>query len=189
MRPFVVFALPRSRTAWMSRYLSYDGRFLVGHDIAARSDSIEGFFRNFDEGLSGTVETGAMMGWRLFREKFPDAPIVTVRRPITDVELSLAQFGVYPREGDLKARAAILDEIEKEPGMLTMSFRDLYSASNRRRVFEHCLRRPWDPHWDAKLAPVNTQIDVVAALKAVAENQNAIAAMKKEVEARASVDA
>jgi hypothetical protein len=183
MQPFVVFALPRSRTAWMSRYLSYDGRFLVGHDIAARSDSIEGFFRNFDEGLSGTVETGAMMGWRLFRERFPDAPIAVVRRSIEDVKLSLARFGVAPREGDLEARAAVLDELEKEPGVLSVTFRDLCEARNRRRVFEHCLGCAWDQEWDARLASVDIQVDFMRELREVAVNQERIAAMKRVVEA------
>lgn len=188
MAPFIVFALPRSRTAWLARYLSYNGR-LVGHDVAAKSASIAGFFHNFATDMDGTVETGAMMGWRLFREQFPEAPIAVIRRPIEDVKLSLSQFGVVPRDGDLEARDVFLDEIERQFGVLTMSFRDLYSNENRQRMFEHCLHRPWDPHWDAKLAPINIQIDVDAALRAVATNQIAIAAMKREVAARSSVDA
>ena len=112
MRPFVVFALPRSRTAWLAKYLSYSGES-VGHDVAVRSDSIESFFSHFDEGMIGTVETGAMAGWRLLRERVPAAAIAVVRRPIEDVKLSLSQFGVFPRAGDLEGRAAVLDEIDE----------------------------------------------------------------------------
>jgi len=184
--PFIAFALPRSRTAWLSRYLAYDGR-QVGHDVAARSNSIAGFFRNFDEGMAGTVETGAMMGWRLFRERFPSAPITVVRRSVQDVYLSLSQFGIFPLAGDLEARSAILDELEKEPGVLSVSFRDMYSEKSRRRVFEHCLGRRWDQEWDARWAPVNVQVDVAVAMRAVAANQDAIVAMKEEVRSSVGV--
>lgn len=185
MRPFVVFALPRSRTAWLSKYLSYSGE-CVGHDIAARSASIDDFFHNFDSGMIGTVETGAMAGWRLLRERFPAAAIAVVRRPIEDVKLSLSQFGIVPRAGDLEERDAILDEIEREPGVLSMSFRDLYEQKNRRRMFEHCLIYGWKPEWDARWAHVNVQIDLVAELREVAANQVSIDAMKREVAAHCS---
>lgn len=183
MRPFVVFALPRSRTAWLAKYLSYGGE-RVGHDMAARSASIDDFFRNFDEGVIGSVETGAMAGWRLLRERYPAAPIAVVRRPIEDVRLSLSQFGVAPRAGDLEARSAVLDEIERQPGVLSMTFRELYEQKNRRRMFEHCLIYGWKSEWDARWAHVNIQVDLAKELREVAENQIAIAAMKKGLAAR-----
>ena len=184
MRPFVVFALPRSRTAWLSKYLAYGGE-RVGHDVAAKSASVEDFFHAFDEGMIGTVETGAMAGWRLLRERFSAAAIAVVRRPIEDVKLSLSQFGVAPRDGDLEARSALLDEIEREPGVLSMTFRDLYEQKNRRRMFEHCLVvYGWKPEWDARWAHVNVQIDFAQALRDVAANQVAVVAMKKELAAR-----
>jgi hypothetical protein len=183
--PFIVFALPRSRTAWLAQYLAYDGR-IVGHDIAPKSDSIEGFFSAFDNGMSGTVETGAMMGWRLFRERFPEAAIAVIRRPVQDVKRSLGQFGIFPREGDLEAKDAILDEIAREAGVLSVSFFGLYNEIIRRSLFEHCLPCWWDQQWDKKLAALNIQIDVMDAMKKVAANQDAIIAMKKEIEARAN---
>ncbi len=35
MRPFVVFGLPRSRTAWLSRFLTY-GDWVCGHAVRER---------------------------------------------------------------------------------------------------------------------------------------------------------
>ncbi len=183
MRPFVVFALPRSRTAWLAKYLSYGGE-RVGHDMAVRSASIDDFFRNFDEGVIGSVETGAMAGWRLLRERYPAAPIAVVRRPIEDVRLSLSQFGVAPRAGDLEARSAVLDEIERQPGVLSVTFHDLYEQETRRRMFEHCLIYGWKPEWDARWAHVNIQVDLAKEMREVAQNQIAIVAMKKELAAR-----
>jgi len=102
------------------------------------------------------------------------------------VKLSLSQFGIVPRAGDLEERDAILDEIEREPGVLSMSFRDLYEQKNRRRMFEHCLIYGWKPEWDARWAHVNVQIDLVAELREVAANQVSIDAMKREVAAHCS---
>ena len=118
------------------------------------------------------------------RERFPAAAIAVVRRPIEDVKLSLSQFGVTPRAGDLEARDALLDEIERAPDVLSMSFRDLYEQKNRRRMFEHCLIYGWKQAWDEQWAHVNIQVDFTQALRDVAENQAAIVAMKRELEVR-----
>src|ERR1700743_833304 len=94
-RPFVVFALPRSRTAWLAHWLSLQQD--VGHDISILCDSPEDFFRQFAEGkMRGCVETAAIDAWRLIRARMPEARFVTIRRPLGAVRVSLLKFGLDP---------------------------------------------------------------------------------------------
>jgi hypothetical protein len=63
--PFVIFGLPRSRTAWLAHWLGL-GRGLVGHDMAIEANTAQGFLDALWQ-RAGTVETGAMRAWRLLR--------------------------------------------------------------------------------------------------------------------------
>lgn len=176
---FLVLALPRSRTAWTSHYLAY-GNTLVGHDIAPFCRSVSDFAEVFAR-LRGSVETGAVVGWRVFVELFPSAKLALIRRPVEEVRRSLAQFGVEAVPGELEARDAMLDEVALVAGAPSFEFRDLYLPGCRKRLFEHCLDAPWDPAWDAALAPVNIQIDVRERLAWLAHHQPSITGLKQEV--------
>jgi len=175
--PFVIFALPRSRTAWTSFYLSQQTRF-VGHDMALFCEKPDDFFTAFDNGMSGTVETGAVLGFRMIMDRLRGARFATIRRPINQVKRSLAQFGVIPVEGDLESKDRLLDELERVPGVLSISYDDLYDAAYRRRLFEHCLQEPFDTKWDGLTAHVNRQIDVFAQLRVIEARRNKIEALK-----------
>src|SRR5258706_482392 len=63
--PFIVFTLPRSRTFWLSRFLSGDGTTKpCGHDVGAMVDTLADAKTVITEALVGTVETGSMLAWR-----------------------------------------------------------------------------------------------------------------------------
>jgi hypothetical protein len=177
MRPFVVFALPRSRTAWICYYLAQNKR-LVGHDTAIWCKRPGDFFANFSGGMAGTIETGAMIAWRRIFDAMPDARFAVIKRPVEDVKRSLSQFGVYAADGELERKNALLDEISEQPNVLTVPFSGLYAAESRGRLFEHCIGEPYDPIWDATIAHRNIQIDVFERLRALAANQDDIEHLK-----------
>src|SRR5215469_4135466 len=82
--PFVIFALPRSRTFWASRYLSYGG-WHCGHDEAAHLRSEADVRSWLAQPATGTVETAAAPFWRLLRHYRPDARVAVIRRPVDEV--------------------------------------------------------------------------------------------------------
>lgn len=177
-QPFIVFALPRSRTAWTTYYLAQNKR-LVGHDIGIWCKKPDDFFANFGEGgMAGTVETGAMIGWRLIRERVPDARFAVIRRPVDGVKRSLGQFGIVPNAGEMEARDRMLDEIAAHPGVLSVTFSGMYEATTRGLLYEHCLQEPYDGLWDAQVAGRNIQIDVFERIRRLEENQSGIAELK-----------
>ena len=158
---FVILSLPRSRTAWLSRFLSY-GDWACGHDELRHCRSLDDVKSWFSQENTGTCETAAAPFWRLIPE---GVKVVVIRRPVDDVVQSLARFGVDPAVSVplMRRLDAKLGQIEKRvPGVLSVQFAELEREDVCARVFEHCLPYRHDPAWWGKLAPLNLQINMRA---------------------------
>jgi L-amino acid N-acyltransferase YncA len=164
---FLILALPRSRTFWLSRFLQY-GEWTCGHDEARHVRSMDDVRSWFSQSGVGSVETAAAPFWRLVPS---GVRMVVVRRPVNDVVNSLIATGISFNREKLTARMRHLDrkldQIERA-GALSVQFADLVSESACARVFEHCLGLPHDSAWWARLAPVNLQINLASELRYVA---------------------
>jgi hypothetical protein len=159
--PFVVFAMPRSRTKWLSTYLSY-GDWHCGHDQIVHCRTLDDVTSWLAQPFTGTVETAAAPYWRLLPE---DVRVVTLRRPVADVVASYARAGltfdpaVMTRLMTYQERK--LDQIEaRRPGVVSVSFDDISAETGCARVFEHCLGVAHDPAWWGMCDPVNIQINM-----------------------------
>ena len=183
--PFIVFSLPRSRSAWMSVFLSHGGHF-VGHDIGTECKAPEDFLDALAGKLSGTCETGAMFAWRLLRHELPDCKFVVIRRPRSEVTASLGRFGLRGFEDEMKRRDELLDEIAALPVTLAVKFSDLASADACKQVFEFCLRRQMDWQWWSHLSDLNIQVDMRRTLLRLGDNHHRIEALKSAVLRRQS---
>lgn len=144
--PFIILALPRSRTKWLSEYLSYEP-WICGHEELEHCHTLDDIATWFSQPHIGTVETCAAPFWRLLPK---DARIAVVRRPVNDVLDSLARHGIG---GDtvaemIRACDRKLDQIEhRVPGVLSVRFDDLDREHVSAKLFEHCLQLPHDPPW------------------------------------------
>lgn len=174
--PFVIFALPRSRTAWLSRWLSYGG-MQVGHDLGPRSDTCQGFLDKLWP-LAGTVETGAQDAHHLLRHAMPDAKFVVIHRPVIDVEKSLARVEIVERPGELQRRDDVLHQID--------GWHIVYDELNDVRIcaklWEHLYPAipfdfAWWRHWDQQ----NVQIDVHAEMQMLVDRQQQITRLQHEI--------
>ena len=159
MSGFIVYGLPRSRTAWLARFLSY-GEWHCGHEELRHARSLADVKAWWSQPCTGTAETAAAPFWRLVPS---DVRVVVIRRPVDEVVESLARLG-FDRDAMLplmRRQDAKLDQIEKRvPGVLSVRFADLENEATCARVFEHCLPYKHDPAWWATIAPVNIQIDM-----------------------------
>lgn len=174
--PFIIFALPRSRTAWLSQWLAYGGR-KVGHDIAIDCATPEEFLDRLS-GLDGTVETGAMVAWRLIRARLPDAKFVTIRRSVEEVQRSLAALGVIADVDDMKMKNLILSRMfleDRTTGLF--SFDQLRDANHRKELFEHLIG-PFDEEWDRSF-DYNIQINIWEQIARLTANRDKIANLKR----------
>jgi GNAT superfamily N-acetyltransferase len=167
--PFVVFALPRSRTFWASRFLSYGG-WACGHDEALHVRALDDVRSWFAQPYVGTVETAAAPFWRLLHAVCPQAKVVVIRRPVSDVVTSLMALGITFDKamltGKMERLNAKLDQIERRvPGVLSIQYADLATEDGCAALFEHCLPFKHDHQWWKSAAPVNLQINLPAMLR------------------------
>ncbi len=164
--PFVIFGLPRSRSFWLSRFLSYGG-WTCGHDEARHVRGLDDVKSWLAQPCVGAVETAASPFWRLLP---PGMRVVVVRRPIAEVTASLTATGLKFDAAKLDERLrylnAKLDQIEKRvPGVLSVNFADLADEATCEKVFEHCLPFKHDSARWAQLSAMNLQTDLPALLR------------------------
>jgi hypothetical protein len=167
--PFVVFALPRSRTAWLSRYLSY-GDWHCGHDELRHARTLDDVKAWIGQPNTGTVETAGAPFWRLAQQFRPGMQTIVIRRPVADVVESLMRldlgFDRAPMTAAMVRLDRKLDQIEaRVPGCLSVRFDDLADEATCARLFEHCLPYQHDPAWFATMAPLNLQISMAAMMR------------------------
>jgi len=164
---FLVLGLPRSRTAWLSRFLTY-GDHICGHEELRHCRSIDDVKSWLSMEHIGSAETAAAPFWRLLLRLAPDVRVVVVRRPVADVVESLAAFG-FDRpvmEPMMRRLDAKLGQIVKRvPNVMEVTFNSLNDEQTCKAVFEHCLPYPFDrKHWQ-KLAGENVQCDMRALVR------------------------
>ena len=147
-KPFVVLAVPRSRTYWLSKFLTY-GDYECGHEQILGLRSMADLKSWKAQGFVGSAETAGASWWRLL----DGVNIVTVRRPVkecVDSMLAVDMKGVcgFERETLTKRFEQIdakLTQIEhRMPNVLSVQFADLANEETCARVFEHCLPYPHD---------------------------------------------
>lgn len=183
--PFIILSLPRSRSAWLAHFLRYSGR-AVHHDLATECSSV-GDFKAKLRLLDGTVETGAVLGWRLIREELPEAKLVVVRRDFREVGLSLAKFGLQPPWHELIQRAMMLDAVSEVPGVLTIEYSALDDPLVCKALFEFCLDLPFDWAWWQQFHTTNIQVNMPRRLAHLAANYANLEAFKLEVSTKSQL--
>lgn len=154
-----MFGLSRSRTYWLSRFLSY-GDWHCGHDESRHMGTLDDVRAWLSQPCTGTVETAAAPWWRLALHYRPDLKIVTVRRPIAEIVASAARVGWTVDPAKLRRRSAKLDQIEaRVPGVMKLSYADLAREDVCAAVFQHCLPYAADHDWWASLSRQNLQVN------------------------------
>lgn len=181
---FVVFSLPRSRSAWLSVFLGQNGRG-AGHDIGIECATPEDFIDHL-KGLGGTCETGAAFAWPLIRQALPDVKFAVILRDPAEVCASLARFGLTGLEDEMAQRVAHLSEIAALPGTLNLTYEALADPQACRLLFEHCREEPFDAENWRRLAALNIQVDMPARLARLHANHDRIEGLKASVRGRLS---
>lgn len=183
--PFVIFALPRSRTTWLSQFLSYGG-WHCGHEESRHFRSLDDLKNWLSQPMTGSAETAAAPFWRMLPKYRPDAKVVVVRRPVEDVVESLlrldmhgsAQFDRDTLTRHMTRLDGKLGQIERRlPNVLSVQFPELGNEATAARVFEHCLPFAFVPSWWRKWRHVNVQCSMPALARYYAANRTAMDVM------------
>ena len=170
--PFLILALPRSRTAWLSRFLSYRP-WTCWHEQARYVRDVTDVRSWLSQPFTGSAETTGARWWRLINALRPDAKIVVIRRPVDEVVESVMRIDLG--EGRTFSRPLLtttlqrldraLDDVEHRLSPLSVEFKSLESEETCKQVFEHCLETPHDHDWWKSLATVNVQCDFPALMR------------------------
>lgn len=168
--PFIVYGLPRSRTYWLSRFLTH-GETKCGHDELRYIRGLDDIKSLLSMPSYGSVETAAAPWWRLIHAMRPDIRTVIVRRPVLDVVDSLLAAGlpVSDRHALWVAMRRLdrkLDQIKaRVPGVLEVSFDDLRREETCARVFEHCTGQVLGSRWWRHMSAQHLTIDMQAMVR------------------------
>jgi hypothetical protein len=183
--PFIIYCLPRSRSAWLTHFLNYPmARPLqrVAHDVAPLCRSVENFIKAYkEEGMWGSVELGGIIGWQVIRKEMPNLKTVVVKRPLQEVYNSIVALGLQPDLTALAEHGELLDVVGSQPGVYTISSESLDSPMMCKWLFEYCLELEFDFEWWAHLAPLNIQVDVDGVMKVKGEIDERMELYKKDV--------
>ena len=188
--PFIIYALPRSRTAWLSRFLSYR-KWICHHQAAITMRTMSDVVTFFSQPCTGAAETAASPGWRILRHHFPNMNIIVVNRSINDVFLSMISvetYGIFGYDRDILMRglereSRDLRRISQESDVLTVDFDALNNIDTCAEVFERCLPYRFDEVWWRRLKDRNIQADVPSVMRYYMMNFNAIGDFKKACKA------
>lgn len=169
MRPFIVYALPRSRTAWLARFLTY-GDWVCGHDELRHCRTLDDVKSWLAQPSTGTVETTAAPFWRLVQRLAPDIRTIVIRRPVGEVVESLLRAGAaHDRDSVTRAMAALdrkLEQIERRvSGTLSVSYEDLAREELCAEIFTRCLPYPHNHGWWQAVSAVNIQVSMPALVR------------------------
>lgn len=154
---FIVFALPRTKSYWLSRFLSYKG-LVCEHDYLDR---------NFDNPwMIGTVETGQVPFWRDIKVEHPLAKTVTVRRDFDQIADSLEKLDLPVSRSDMlilmEYLTVCMDNVERlYPDTLAITYDDLQTEEGCKKVFEYIMEIPFDREWWLSLKDQNLQVDTI----------------------------
>lgn len=184
---FIIYCLPRSRSAWMAHFLNYPfARPLqpVAHDTAALCGSVEAFVKAYKEGMWGSVEIEGIVAWQLIRKEMPDLKTVVVRRPLQDVYNSIIKIGYQGNLTYLAELNAMLDIIESQPNVYSIKSSDLDAPVTGKWLFEYCLEQEFDFDWWYNIQQLNIQIDIDSVVKAKDEIEERYNAFQADVLSR-----
>ena len=175
MHPFLIVALPRSRTAWLARFLTFDGR-VCHHEPSLHwksPDDLDAWCRG-TEGASDTMMVWLAHEARRFN---PSLPLVVVRRPRHEVIASIKRLD-YAASPHLpwyyERQDRRLDRIEDELNPLSVTFDDLGRRETCAAIFRHCLGRELPTEWWERWKDTNVQADIPETLRLLKENSRGV---------------
>lgn len=148
MKPFVVFAMPYTRDAWIAAFLSYRDVSCL-YNVSLDLKSIDAVYRLLEAPKHGLVDTSLALVWPEIVDHAPHARLVTVRRDPSVVLDEMVSRG-FDRQANAPMIERInfaLDEIESLSNVLRLEYDDLGQEATAKKLFEFCLPYSWDKEW------------------------------------------
>lgn len=153
LQPYMIFTAGRSRTMWLSAFLSY-GVCRCNFEALAKVGSFQEVVELLHIPGMGAAETLAAPAWPLLLVAKPELRCVVVRRKIEEILESLVEATKGKVELDLPVLRRLLtyvqrslDKLALQPQTLAVDFHELEQEGTCKAIFEHCLPYKHDHGW------------------------------------------
>ncbi len=182
--PFLIFSSPRSRSFWLSTFLT-SRPWTCYHEEIRHLRSLEDAKSFLSLPYVGAVETALAPWWRLCLHLRPDLRVVVIRRPVEDVVASFRRVLPGVDAGLIHKQAVKCDRklaqiSTRLPSALSLPYAALSSPQTLANLSEFCHGTPCDPGRAAALSQVNLQIDLPALLRYMAGHSVQIARLTSQ---------
>lgn len=172
---FMVVGLPRSRTAWLAKFLTYRKQVCVHEPSLHWADMADlGLWLAKKEGASDSMLTWLAHDAKRLRV---DLPIIVIRRNRSEVLESIKKLDYKTADylpWYLKRLDERLDRIEDELQCFATSFQSLHSPTVCGRIFRMCLGEKMPAGWWERWRDENVQANITETLKLIKENEEGI---------------
>ena len=183
--PYIIYGLPRSRTAWLSMFLTYKD-CTCHHEKAMFMRSMQDVRDLFSAPNTGSAETGAPYGRCLIKWLIPNIKEVVILRPVDECVESLMKIDfegmfVFDRvklQKLMEKGRRALDKIAKDPNVLVVNYSDLDKEEIVRHLFEFCLPYEFDREWWGYMKDKNIQVNLKQLFLYRYQNKSAIDSFK-----------
>lgn len=157
---FFVTGLPRSRTAWLANFLTYDDQFCY-HEGLNGCSSIDEYKDKVKD--KGDSNTGLMMFD--FKDHFPDSKVIVIDSSVDkSIEFSKSVFGVDLTDIMVKGKTR-LDSING----LHININDI--NDRLKEIWEYVSDKPFDKERADMLIKLNIQVNDPLSMDGEAANK------------------
>ena len=182
MPPFAILGTPRSRTAWLSKFLTW-GKWHCYHEPSATFRSQDDIRRFFNIPFVGASDSALTLRWREILACRPDCRLVVVRRDLEGVLRSLEAKGVAGSPVAVSIRLAdrAISDLRAAHPVLFVPYEEIGRPEVAARIFETCLGEPMPiEHW-RRWEGINVQIDIAKTVLAATANLSGLHAVYPEI--------
>jgi hypothetical protein len=124
-RNFIILSLPRSRTAWLSLYLTLAG-LPCEHELIGTSDSFEAAIAKIKSKGIGSCDTSQIFRLKELKDQL-DPRILIIKRNVNDVIDSLSKIGITGIDEFIIKQAQLIEEASQDKEALTIKYEDIDS--------------------------------------------------------------
>lgn len=139
---YLIFALPRSRTTWLSVFLSNESG-LCYHDKSIEFATLKAIHEwGLDNPNCGIIDTALIVHWEKLMEMNPNVRFILIERPLCDVEESLKKINLPIMSLGVLQKNLI--EMKKNPRVMIIQFKDLDDMEMCSKLYEYCTELPFN---------------------------------------------
>lgn len=158
MKTFFICALPRSRTAWLSVFLTHGNSFCFHEPAVGLTDfrQMRTLFESTGRKVVGSADCGNSWIVDGLAREFPQSLFVVVRRPLKEVRQSMLEMGL-PDNGILEKSAIMLDYTVRTYSHISVDADNLGDPEAVKMICEY-VGAPFDIARFNLLAALNVQV-------------------------------